>query len=112
MIGYLPNIHSNFELTVFELTVLDLYSCVMHFLLVVEILLLSQCKLKKCVEIEFSFQTVCRKYATGHQLEDIIHNSFDKVVAVLEKEKMPTDPMYITSLLTYNIIFGMTCGKR
>ena len=45
-------------------------------------------------------------------LEDLIHNSFENMVAVLEKEKMPTDPMYITSLLTYNIIFGMTCGKR
>ena len=26
MIGFLPNIHSNFELTVFELTVPDLYT--------------------------------------------------------------------------------------
>ena len=57
-------------------------------------------------------KTVCRKYATGHQLEDLIHNSFEKVVAVLEKEKAPINPMYIISLLIYNIIFGMTCGKR
>ena len=52
-----------------------------------------------------------RKYASGQQLEDLIHKSFDKFAALLEKEKNPVNPMYLLTLLIYNIIFSMTCGK-